>query len=539
MDRSADGAGKASLGSRSLPADAGGVLNAGGAFIGNAGITLVGAAAGAVLSMATEVMAARFLGVAAYGLYALALMVARTGETMAVFGVPLSIMHYLPVHLSRGERARALGTVLGCIPLPLALGVGFALALWLGGDWIAAHVLRQPEAAHFLAVLGFAIPLMALSDLLGNVARGFGRAFPYIVIHNLTPQLCTIAVLIALLLWHGPQIGVAFGQLSGLAVGIAVGVGFVVQLVRAQIGPVRPLFQTRRLYGYAMPVVLNSVVSLAIAWTDLFLLGVFTDASTVGIYRGCMQVVLVFELIWSAFSAATAPVYTVLIAQGRQAHLQDTYTASIRLATLLAIPLLLVIMVNGGDILGLLGPRFAAGAAALFVLACGQFVKVAFGAASVVLNIGGRQSLEAGNVALAAGLNLVLNLMLIPAFGLLGAALSTATSLTGLAALRCLQLRRVVGLHTADYTLLRALLATGPLALAIWAASLPLGLGPGSGLLALVLRLAAMGVLIAGSLWLFCLRADDRASLLNLVLRRGFRAMPAGAASPSAAPPPR
>jgi len=356
------------------------------------------------------------------------------------------------------------------------------------------------------------------------------RALPCVVIQNLAPQFCTMAVLIGLLLSNGPQIGAAYGQLGGLAVGVAVGIAFVVQLVRVRIGPARPVFEPRRLYGYALPVMLNIAAAVAIGWTDLFLLGLLSDAETVGTYRGCMQIVLVFDLLWNGFAAATAPLFTVLVAEGRRTPLQETYSAAVRLATMLAIPALLVIIVNGGDILGLLGPAFAAGAPALVVLACGQCVRVAFGAAAIVLIIGGRQRLEGCNMALAAGLNLMLNLLLIPAYGLFGAALATATSLIGLAILRCVQLRRVLALDTLDRTLLRVLFVSVPLALAIWAASLPLGLGPGSGPLPLVLRLAMMAVLIGGGLWRFCLNADDRAMLMRLVRRRGPDAAPAGAA---------
>jgi O-antigen/teichoic acid export membrane protein len=370
-------------------------------------------------------------------------------------------------------------------------------------------------------VLGFAIPLLILTDLLGNIARAFGSALPYVVIRNLIPQLSTMPLLISLVLWHGPQIGVAYAQSFGLAIGFMFGIGFVWHLIRARIGRVRPILQLRRLYSYALPVSLNVAASMVMGWTDLFLLGVLTDASTVGIYRGCMQVALVFDLVSNAVLAATAPLYTVLIADGQREPLQETYTAALRVATLLAIPLLLVIIVNAGDILGLLGPRFTEGAAAVLVLACGHCVRVALGPAFVVLIIGGRQLLDTGNLALAAGLNLVLNLILIPTCGLLGAALSTAISLIGLALLRCLQLRRVLALRTLDPTLLRPILVTAPLALAIWAASVLLELGPGSGLVSLLLRLIAMAAVISGSLWLFCLDAADRAMLLRLARRRG------------------
>jgi O-antigen/teichoic acid export membrane protein len=528
MHRHPAGGAETSLTPRHPPEGASNPADAGGALVGSAGLMMIGSAVGAVFSLGNELLAARFLGVASYGIYALAMMLAKSSEMIAAFGVPVSVMHYLPVYLSRGQRAQALGTIIGAIPGPLAVGIAFGLVLWLGGDWVAAHVLGQPRAGRFLGVLAFAVPLLVLLDILGHLARAFGKTLPFIVIERVAPQLCMMVVLGSLLLWQAPEIGIAYGQLFGVGAGVVVGALFVFQMSLAQIGPTRPVLQLGKLYGYAVPIIVNTIVSLAIAWTDLFLLGLLTDASTVGIYRGCMQIVLAFDMVWNAFAAASAPLFAVLTAEGQRARLQQTYGTSIRLATLVVSPVLLIIMVNGSDLLGLLGPRFSEGALALFILACGQCVRVAFNAAFVVLIIGGRQRLDAANVALAAVLNLALNLMLIPVFGLVGAALSTATSLIGLAALRCLELRRVMGLRALDQTHVRVLLVTLPLGLAIWAASVPLGLGPGSGIPHLVLRLAVMGALIGGGLWLFCLDTSDRAMLLRLVLRRGAATAPAG-----------
>jgi O-antigen/teichoic acid export membrane protein len=496
-------------------------VRSGTGFLGNAGITLAGAGVGAALAFGNEILAAHFLGVATYGLYALALMLAKVGEIVAVFGLPLSVLHYLPVHLSRAERGHALGTILGAVLLPLAFGLSFALLLLFAGGWVATNIFRQPQAGPFVALLGMAIPLLALADLLGNVARGFGRALPYIVIRNITPALCYMSALILLLAWHGPPLGAAYSYIAGIVVGVLLGIGFVMRLVRQHIGLPRPVMQIRQLYRYAAPVALNSVVSLIMVWTDLFLLGVFTDASTVGVYRGCMQIVFVFDLVWNACSAATAPIYPVLLADGRHAQMQETYSAAVRFSTLLAVPIAMIIFSNSGDILGLLGPGFAKGALALVVLACGQFIKVVFGNASVVLIVGGRQGLEAANGAIGAGLNLMLNLLLVPRYGLMGAAIATATSLIALGVLRAIQLRRAMVLHTLDRSFLRVLAVPLALTILVWFASTLFGVAPGSGVLALILRVGVVSVVIGGGLWLFCLNQDDRAALVGLVIRRG------------------
>src|SRR5207249_1683722 len=142
----------------------------------------------------------------------------------------------------------------------LVLGLG----LGTGGSWIAAHILGQPGAGLFLAVLGCAIPLLVVIDLLAHIARGFERALPAVVMQNIAPQLCTIAVLMWLLLWNGPPIGVAYGQLVGLIVGLALGAWFVMRMVRVRIGRTKPAFQLGRLYGYALPISLNVAATLVI-----------------------------------------------------------------------------------------------------------------------------------------------------------------------------------------------------------------------------------------------------------------------------------
>jgi O-antigen/teichoic acid export membrane protein len=525
MEEGAGATANPSLTPEPPPEASAGMLHAGRGFIGNAGITLIGAGTGALLTMGADVLAARFLGVSTYGLYALALMLAKSGEIIAEFGVPLSLLHFLPIKLSRGDRESALGAIVGSLLLPITTGLGFTVVLWFGSPWIATQLLGQPAAAPFIAVIGFAIPLMVTIDVLGNVARGFGRALPYVVTYNIVPQLCSAAVLVSLMIWKGPQIGVVHGRVFGYAVGVGVGVIFAWRLARRHIGWVRPVLHLRQLYGYALPLGVNLITTLAIAWTDLFLLGLLTDAKTLGLYRGCMQIALVFDLAANACAAALAPVFTVLIAAGLRARLQETYTSAVRLLTLMTLPLLLVIMINSADLLRILGPEFAIGAPALLILACGQFAKVTFSPATVALIIGGRQRLDAVNVAVAAVANLTLNLLFIPFFGLRGAALATATSLFGLAIVRCLQIHHVFGLRTLDFALFRAAVVMTPLAVAVWAASVSLGIGPGTGFLALSCRLALTALAIGGGSWLFCLESGDR-TMLRATLRRGSGAAP-------------
>jgi O-antigen/teichoic acid export membrane protein len=93
-----------------------------------------------------------------------------------------------------------------------------------------------------------------------------------------------------------------------------------------------------------------------------------------------------------------------------------------------AIPALVVLVILGSFVLRLFGPNFDAGYAALVTLCCGQLVNALAGSVGLLMSMTGHQKEAAGIVAVAAVLNVVLNLALIPRFGMVGAAVATATT---------------------------------------------------------------------------------------------------------------
>jgi O-antigen/teichoic acid export membrane protein len=496
------------------------MLRGGQAFMASAAVTLLGSGLGSAFTVVNEAIAARILGPDGYGLYAVGMMLAKVSEVLAVFGLPLAVLRYVPLHLSRSEARLALATILGAVVVPLLLGLCFAACLWLCANAIARELFNAPGAAPFIAVLGLAVPGLALAELLGNVARAFGRPVVYVLVRNLIPPVGYSLMLFALL-WTGRGgADVPCAYLTATGTGALLGVVVVGGIVHRRIGKVLPQFRLRPVYAYAVPIGLNSIVAITIAWTDLMVLGLFADPVQVGMYRACMQAAIGFDLVWNACSAATAPLYPILIAEQAWTRLQEVYGTAIRTTVLLVLPMLAVIASNAPDILGLLHPDFRVAAFALAILAGGHAVKASCGAASVLLVLGGRQVQEVCNGMLAAALNLLLNLILVPRFGLMGAASATAATLAALSVLRCWQVRRAFRLASFDVSILRACAATALVTILVAFLAATIGMGTGSGILALAVRVVGVGCVLALVLWFLCLRRDDRAELLGLLTRR-------------------
>lgn len=125
-----------------------------------------------------------------------------------------------------------------------------------------------------------------------------------------------------------------------------------------------------------------------------------------------------------------SPYFAYLYTQRDIKRLQRLVTLNARVAFLLAFPIVTVIVLWGKDLLRIIfGEEYVLGYAPLSILAVGQLVNASFGSVSELLNMSGHERDTAWGIMVAAGLNILLNLTLIPPFGINGAAMATAITL--------------------------------------------------------------------------------------------------------------
>ncbi len=98
----------------------------------------------------------------------------------------------------------------------------------------------------------------------------------------------------------------------------------------------------------------------------------------------------------------------------------------------MAAPVLLLLIVFPGFIMGIFGQQFVRGWGVLAVLAIGQFINVSTGSVGFLLIMCGEERVYRNNTAFAAIVNVALNVLLIPRWHALGAAVATATALATL-----------------------------------------------------------------------------------------------------------
>jgi O-antigen/teichoic acid export membrane protein len=228
------------------------------------------------------------------------------------------------------------------------------------------------------------------------------------------------------------------------------------------------------------------------------------------------RLVTVAVFVLAPLNAAFGPYLAHLYHQGRLDEVRRSYAAVTGWVVRLSLPAFAALLVFPDELLRLFGGAFAVGAAVTVILAIGQLVNAATGPCGTVLNMSGRVALNMWDNLAALVLNVLLNLWLIPAYGIVGAAVAWAVSLAVVNVARVLQVRSLIHALPVSRGMAYGLLA-GAAALGTGfavKALLPAGFG------ALVAGLVAIVLVYAGVVLALGLSREDRMVLRALVRRR-------------------
>ncbi len=191
-------------------------------------------------------------------------------------------------------------------------------------------------------------------------------------------------------------------------------------------------FDRRVLMHTSLPLFGIAVTGLAMTWADTLLLGVWEANRAVGIYGVAVRLSALTGFVLVSVNTIAAPKFAALYAKKEHEQLRRLAQDSTALMIAFALPLLIVFLAVPGKVLGLFGAEFEAGAVALGILAVGQFVNVGTGSVGYLLIMCGYERTYQKIMVVFAGLNVGLNLLLIPRYGVEGAAVATAASLAGM-----------------------------------------------------------------------------------------------------------
>jgi O-antigen/teichoic acid export membrane protein len=179
----------------------------------------------------------------------------------------------------------------------------------------------------------------------------------------------------------------------------------------------------------SMPMLLMSSMNVVLNQASVIILGFYRSPEEIAIFSAASRIVILATFILMAINSIAAPMISELFHSNKKDELQSLLAFSAKgIAVFTALTTLFLFFV-GRFILGLFGQEFVAGYPILIMLLVGQTIKSLMGPASFLLNLTGYQNLTAKVMTLAVLISVVLNFLLIPRWGVMGAAIASGATM--------------------------------------------------------------------------------------------------------------
>jgi O-antigen/teichoic acid export membrane protein len=486
---------------------------------------LVGAAGGAVLTLLlTWVVTRSTEATVAGGLFALTsvfLIVAAIAE----LGSDVSLSKFLPHFLVEDRLADARTTVRLAALVSLAGGTLVGAILIVLRNQVADLVLGETDAGadRAVVVLAICIPLAAVMNTALSATRGLATIRPTVLVDKIGRALLQVGCIVVAVAANAGLGGLTIAWAVPYFVGAAVAVVWYVRIEHrliARRGLGQPASGRKSLWNeyavYTWPRVISRISQSILQRADIVLVAAFRSPAEAAVYTVATRLFVIGQLGTQAIQQVAAPHTSALLSSGDHKATKRVFQTITAWTMSLTWPFFLACLALAPMLLHLFGgSTYRSGHGVVVVLAIAALLAAAGGPVDLILLMAGRSGLSLVNSLVALGVNLGLNLLLIPQIGIIGAAIAWAAAIVVRNVLGMLQVMN--NLHWLPFSKLSVYV--GGLALACFAVPtqlLQLAGDPSDGLLVVVLAVGAVAYLGA----LYKLRDQLALTAFTALLRR-------------------
>ncbi len=402
------------------------------AFISFSGMTL-----GSVFRYIFSIVMARFLGAQMLGIYSLGNAVVRIAEIFALMGLDSGVLRFVSRDTKNKKNVK--NSINSSLKMGLISSLVSATALFLSAEWIVFKVLDEESfLITVIKVYAFSLPFCIPLLIASSSTQAFKTMKYKILVEHIVNPFTHVWAFIVSYIYFGDKLAVLAPPLLSPIIGLILILIFLKKFTDLKFINFLKTPIDKKILMFSAPLMFVSVVGIMMHWVDIIMLGILSSAIDVGMYHPIDRTAGLVRMILFAFAGIFAPIFSEHYFNKDIAGMKESYKSSSKYILMFSFPVFIFLFVFSSPMLLLFGSEFD-NALALKILLTGIFIQTIFGLGSSTLTMSGNTLFNLMNVSIALILNISLNYLLIPQYGIIGAALSTAIALFILSILRFIE----------------------------------------------------------------------------------------------------
>ena len=423
-----------------------------------ASISFGGMGMGSLFRYLFSIMMARWLGPQMLGIYSLGNAITRIGEIFGIMGLDNGVLRYVSREKEKNDNVR--NSIYSSIKMGFISSIFIGLLLYFSSDWIVLNLFNEDTfLSTVIKVYALTLPFTVTTLIASFATQGFKILKYKVFVNQIVNPFTLLLTMILSYVFFGVNVAILAPTVVSAVIGFFLILHYLNGFVDLSVSKVLNAKFDNKILRFSLPLMFVSAIGIIMHWTDIIMLGILKDAKDVGLYHPVERTAGLIRMILFAFASIFAPLFSQYFHEKNQTKMLEVFQLSTKWILLTSLPLFIFLILFSNTILMLFGSEFGNNSLALPILTVGIMIQAVFGLGSPSLTMSGFQKYNLINALVALFTNIFLNIMLIPQFGIAGAAMGTTIALFLISLLRFFENYYLLGMNLLSTKLLKPILA--------------------------------------------------------------------------------
>lgn len=399
---------------------------------------------GMVFAFLFRILLARNLSVAEYGLYYALFSFFSLIFIARDLGTQSALIKFLPEWLIKRSSGKFKQAFLASLVYSAIVSAVLICISWALRSFIADKFFKLPGIEVALVTFAVASGIATIYALFLSVYLGLQRFMMYSIMGVVQPAILLFATFFFFGFFDDVR-APTFGLLVSNVVMLVIWFFLIFRLVPWSARTESSSNFTKKFFGFGTKMFLAGIGAFILQYTDALMLTYMKSVEEVGLYNAALPFANLFLYMSTAVTTITLPLFSELCVRKMHSHVQEAFRLLYKYSVIVALPVVAVLFAFPDLIIQtVFGADYVSASVVLQVLVWGSLLNVVGQINLSYLNASGKPFVVTSIIAFAAIANFVLNLFLIPDYGMLGAAVATSLSFLLLLVLSAWKLHKLV-----------------------------------------------------------------------------------------------
>ena len=484
-----------------------------------AGIIFASTIISVVLKYAFELYLARSLGPDLFGIFFLGFTIFKVLERISIFGIQNGAIRYVSIYNGVGDKKRLKGTILASLAVvAVTSSITIVITVPFAGI-ISSRIFNDIRLTPVLIIFSFILIFNAATEIMVDSTQGLQIMRYKAITRMLFEPGLRILLAVTFVIAGWSLLGAAFAFALSIIAGTVLSFYFLKKIFPDFADRTKTSrIEVRELINFSWPLAFVGFFNIIIFQVNTLMLGYFWSSNEVGIFGATQRTAMVIQVILTSFNTIFSPLIADLYNRRQLKKLESLYKVVTNWIIIVSLPIFILIMFFPKEILGIWGPEYKTGWIGLILIGAAMIINCSVGSVKNIIMMTGRTRVNLINDGTTFTLAIILNILLIPKYGVIGASISFAASVIFINIVGLIEVYIFLKIHPYKKSIIKPLAAGAIISIIIFLAKKYIITGDIKAIF-LVLIVIILMVVYAGLIYLFKLNSEDK-MVLELVVSK-------------------